>query len=95
MVSPSRIDRVVLMVSTGVATSTIRSKVEQKRSMEMQSLRNLMILLSRSLCCVIKWLALLDVKNSGLKICLFNTTISLPAQQCSTAEVNDLTPQSV
>jgi len=67
-VSPSRIDRFVLMVSTGVATSTIRSKVEQKRSMEMQSLRNLMILLSRSLCCVIKWLALLDVKNIGLKI---------------------------
>jgi hypothetical protein len=56
------------MVSTGVATSTIRSKVEQKRSMEVQSLRNLIILLSRSLCCVVKWLALLDVKNIGLKI---------------------------
>jgi len=68
MVSPSRIDRVALMVSMGVATSTIGSKVERAKKKSGNAIpQNLMILLSRSLCCVIKWLALLDVKNIGLK----------------------------
>jgi hypothetical protein len=67
---------VVFMESTGLASFTNSNKLVKKKRRKYNQ-PALMILLSSSLCYVIKWLALLDVKIFVLRNCLSNTTISL------------------